>query len=928
MIEALRALAPYHDYGWFLALIAWTSAALILRFPARGSTGWAWLPWVALGGGLSALLELLVYAWPLPDLFGVSGRWIEDVILGVLSAVAVAGMAREWRARGTLRTAVAIAAFAAAGLRVNQPGLGAVALAILGGTMAIVHALQPEASRASRVALGAFALALWFTSAGPLASSGLQLRHLIPLGEWSPVWSAAQALAAATALLGVMGAWFREARNRDEWRAFVLVCAAWLLLGLGLAAAMSGWARQEYEAQAVARARVMAALMNKTALQQLLGPDFKFGEISIFRREAGGEMWQAPAPQVVSPLGRKVQHELAVVEVANDEPGFYAIFETLRAGWIVSISSERYAKNQRTRKLVGLQKVALEDWRDWSERRARFLPVLREGVTRASNRVYVRAPVVTDGGEMLGWLAVEFPRSRWVAAQIVPRFQAFLIVGLGLSLAGLIAVQRVQHRAHESARAAAAAAAQADGLKTAFLAKVSHELRTPIQSVLGYGELLRGAVHDPVARRRLAALREHGELMLRLVNDLLDLSAIHAGAFRLVPRPTALGDLISQTIESLRPGAEAKGLALAVTVAPEIPPWTQVDRERVRQVILNLVGNAIKFTERGRVDVGLETGARPDEIRFVVRDTGPGIPVAELGKLFQPFGRLVGTSAKEGTGLGLALTAGICRGMHGDVSAESATGGGATFRAWFRAPACAAPPNLSQSSGALPILAGRHVLVADDNALVRELFVSSLEEAGAQCAAARDGEEALAAVERATFDVIVLDLSMPRLDGIEVARRLRAGNRPMRIIGVSAHAGEREKEEALAAGMDAFLVKPLSLSALLSAIVPSWGESRPAADATAELFKRLREQFHRQAASEGAALAAAIQAGDFPAAHARAHHLMNSAAAVKDNVLFDASVQVETAARCRDAEELRKAWLLCAAALEPWKKPAGAARAN
>ena len=920
MIDWLRVLAPYHDYGWFLTLIAWCGAVLIVRLTVRGAKGWDWLPAVAVAGALSALLELLVFVWPVPDVLGINGRWIEDLAVGVLSAVAVAGMVRALPMRGAVRAVAVIAVFAAAGLRVNSPLLGAVALAVMGGVMAVAHGAVAGATPASRRALGVLAIALWFTSAGPLASSGLQLRHLISFGEWSPVWSAAQALAATSALLGAVGLWFRDPKSRDEWRYFVSVCAVWLLLGLGLATAMSSSARQEYEAQAVARTRAMAALMNKTALQRLFGPDFKFGEPSFRRREGGGGLWQAPAPQIVSPLGLSVQHELGIVEVANGEPGFYAIFQTLRHGWIVSLSSDRYLKNKRTRLLVGLENVTADDWVDWTERRARFLPLLREGVTRESSRVYVRAPVVTDGGQMLGWLSVEFPRSRWAAAQVVPRFQAFVIVGLGLALAGLIAVQRLQTRERESAQAAAAAAAQADGLKTAFLAKVSHELRTPIQSVLGYGELLRGAVHDPVARRRLAALREHGELMLRLVNDLLDLSAIHAGAFRLVPRPTALGDLARQTVESLRPGAEAKGLALAVVVADAVPIWAEVDRERVRQVILNLVGNAIKFTDRGRVDVGLETGARPDEVLLVVRDTGPGIPAAELGRLFRPFERLGGTAAKEGTGLGLALTAGICRGMGGDVAVESAPGTGATFRVRFRAPACAAPPNLGQSSGALPLLAGRRVLVADDNALVRELFVATVQEAGAQCVAAGDGEEALAAVEQETFDVIVLDLSMPRLNGVEVTRRLRTSHRNQRIIGVSAHAGEREKEEALAAGMDAFLVKPVSLDVLLSAIAPQAVEKRAPVDHAAELIKRLQEQFRGLAADEGAALATAITAGDFNTAYIRAHHLMNSAAVVKDNVLFDACVRAESAARNRDAAKLQEAWILCAAALAPWKK--------
>jgi signal transduction histidine kinase/CheY-like chemotaxis protein len=527
---------------------------------------------------------------------------------------------------------------------------------------------------------------------------------------------------------------------------------------------------------------------------------------------------------------------------------------------------------------------------------------------------------------MLGWLMIEFPRDQWFSAQLEPRAQAYAIVAFGFVLAAMVAMQRVRTQEREAARAAATAATQADRVKTAFLAKVSHELRTPIQSVLGYGELLRGSVKDTVDRRWLSALREHGELMLRLVNDLLDLSAINAGAFRLVPKPTALVELTEQTVESLRPRAEAKGLALSVTVASRVPLWAELDRERVRQIILNLVGNAVKFTDRGRVDVALEAGPGSEDVVLIVRDTGPGIPAADLGRLFQPFERLNGTIEKEGSGLGLALTAGICRSMGGEVSAESAAGAGATFRAWFRAPVCAAPPSLSRSSsGALPRLAGRRVLVADDNALVRELFVGTLQEAGATCFIAEDGEQALAVTAAETVDTIVLDLSMPRLDGLQVARRLRADHRTARIIGVSAHAGEREKEEAFAAGMDDFLVKPVSLEALVAAVLAQpESPNAPLADSAAQLMERLKAQFRRQAPLEGAGLAAAIGAGDFTAAYVKAHHLMNSAAVIRDNPLFDACVRVEQAARTNDPVELAAAWKQCEAALEPWTTPPAA----
>jgi CheY-like chemotaxis protein/two-component sensor histidine kinase len=468
------------------------------------------------------------------------------------------------------------------------------------------------------------------------------------------------------------------------------------------------------------------------------------------------------------------------------------------------------------------------------------------------------------------------------------------------------------------ARSAAAAAEQADQLKTAFLAKVSHELRTPIQSVLGYGELLRGAITDPTALGRLAALRQHGELMLRLVNDLLDLSAIQAGAFRLVEKSVALGDLVKQTAESLRPRAEAKNLAFVVTIDPAVPLWARIDPERIRQVIINLAANAIKFTDAGRVEIDLRPGPGEDDVTLRVRDTGPGILRGEQARIFRPFERLDKTAAKEGAGLGLALAAALCRGMGGDIAVESEAGKGATFQAWFRAPSCAAPSVMPEVSTPSARLAGRRILVADDNALVRELFTACLQDAGAYCVAVNDGEAALAAAEAGAFDAVVLDVAMPRLDGVEVARRLRATHgSSLRIIGVSAHAGEREQGEARRAGMNQFLVKPIGLDALLATLAPAEAK-RPFEDGTSVLLEKMRARFRGLAAAEGAALAASIAAGDFLQARSRAHHLMNSAAVVRDDRLFMACAAAERAATEADCAALTAAGAAFEAALAPW----------
>ncbi len=926
MIELLRMLAPYHDYGWFIALIAWAAALVLWQRTLRNERGWAWLPWAAAPGAAAALVELISFAWPAVSLRAWARLLPEDLLLGTLSAVTVAGWVWALPVRGSLRACASILILSAAGLRFVVPVAGGAAIAGAGLLAAGALAVSLDMSGRAKWGLWSAAVGLWFASAGPLADFGLQSRRIVTFGEWSPVWSGVQAAVALIAMVSVLVPWFVRGERGREWRPFLAVCVLWLIFGLGLGAAMSAGARNNFEAQALARVHMAAALMDKAALIELLSPEFRLTEISTLARPGDGSvMRHSRVPRLQIAAGATVQRELALIGRAGAVRGFFATFQTARAGWLVTFTPQGYSNNPKNQnKLsdrVGLASPTSEDLLDWSEIRGRFMPPLVEGSGRANEAVYARAPVVSEG-LMLGWLWVEFPRRQWIAAQVQSRLQAFAIVGLGLGLAALLALQRVHTREREAARADAAAAAQADRLKTSFLAKVSHELRTPIQSVLGYGELLQSAISDPVSRRHLAALREHGELMRRLVNDLLDLSAIHAGAFRLVARPLELIELIRHTVENLRPRAEAKSLTLSLVVEPNVPAWVELDGERVNQVLINLASNAIKFTDRGGVEVILQAGPQPGDVTLLVRDTGPGISAAELSRLFQPFGRLDATADKEGTGLGLALTAGLCRSMGGDVSVASLPGVGATFLAWFRAPVCAAPDDVAADERAESMLAGRRVLIADDNGLVRELFTASLQAAGAQCVAVEDGERALVTALEGGFDALVLDLSMPRLDGLEVTRRFRAAEGTARIIGVSAHAGEIEREQALAVGMDVFLVKPVGLEVLMRAIVP-----RPVAHiavnaSDAALIRRLQEQFRSLAAKEGAALAQAVAHEDFSAAYARAHHLMNSAAVVRDDPLFEACVQVETAARSRDAIALRSSWIVCAAALTPWTKAA------
>ncbi len=562
-----------------------------------------------------------------------------------------------------------------------------------------------------------------------------------------------------------------------------------------------------------------------------------------------------------------------------------------------------------------------------------LLPLERDGVTRPGR--YGFGPFMAPDGPSF-FMAVSTPpdaAGQWQWLGVIVPLEHFYVYKRPLSLLGLtsiflfIAVGIVGlgytlHRNQElRQRLARERAEESARLKTTFLAKVSHELRTPLQSLLGYSQLIENAITEPTPRQHLQALRLHGDLMLRLVNDLLDLSAIESGAFRLVNRPAPLGKIIEQTVASLQPAAHAKHLALHCTIDPALPPWVATDGERLRQVALNLIGNALKFTETGRIDVSLRvTAAIADalDLELAVADTGPGIAPEHHARLFRAFSRLELATPKEGVGLGLALSAALCRSAGGDLTVESDGRSGSRFIARLRVARAEEPP-ASVRPTQLASLRGRRILVVDDNALVRDLFTAWLTELGATCESAADGASALARADGASFDAVVIDLAMPHLDGLEVTLRWRAQGRTWRIVGVSAHAGAKERGDALAAGMDAFLVKPVDLSELTAALaVENVPASSGNATAHAQLRARLATLFRADAATQRAAIAAALGRRDWPEFKAAAHYLKSSASVVGDTPLYDACTKVETAADACDESAARAAWQDCEQVLAPW----------
>lgn len=385
-------------------------------------------------------------------------------------------------------------------------------------------------------------------------------------------------------------------------------------------------------------------------------------------------------------------------------------------------------------------------------------------------------------------------------------------------------------RVNEELRRAKEAAEEASRLKSQFLANMSHDLRTPMNGVIGMTALALSTELNDEQRDYLTTVQNAAESLLCLLNDILDFSKIEAGKLTLEAIPFDLREVVEQTIKSLHVEAARKELALNWRVDPEIPARLVGDPVRFRQILTNLVSNAVKFTERGRVDVAVELEAASGgefTVRVAVRDTGIGIPPDKLETIFQPFTQADGSTTRRfgGTGLGLSISSRLAELMGGRIWVESEVGKGSTF--WVTLCFAAAPADGASFSEA-PAEAGRsaprslRILVAEDNPINQKVVAKMLERDGHRVIVASDGRQALELAAREPFDLILMDVQMPGLSGLEVTRRIReqesAGGDHVPIIALTASAMKGDRERCLEAGMDDYLTKPISPAALREAI--------------------------------------------------------------------------------------------------------------
>jgi len=455
-----------------------------------------------------------------------------------------------------------------------------------------------------------------------------------------------------------------------------------------------------------------------------------------------------------------------------------------------------------------------------------------------------QAALSRNGAQMASALETELKSKRDESRRLTAEVElnrrlahASIIIAmlLGVLVLGGVAWGFYLRRASQRLKEARGRAEAANEAKSAFLAVMSHELRTPLNGMLGLAQALRGEALDARQREQVELMIDSGDTLLVLLNDILDLSKIEAGKLEIAPTAGDLVGVCSRLVGGYQPTAREKGVELTFAVAGEPPPMLLFDAVRVRQCLANLLSNALKFTVVGRVEVTLAWATDPAtgriEVTLTVADSGIGMSAATLSKLFGAFTQADASTTRTfgGTGLGLNITRRLAELMDGEILVESREGLGSTFTLGFQVDASTAGAmeagvaafTMLDEDKTLSPLHGRRVLVVDDHPVNRRVIKLFLAPFDCDLVEVENGREALGALEAEAFDLVLMDVNMPVMDGLEATRRLRRDPRwaALPVIALTADVMRTQIDTCLEAGMDAHVAKPIDLRDLLSVLV-------------------------------------------------------------------------------------------------------------